>query len=58
MPKRKTMDDFAQCRVRVADLLIEGIKEAAAEGNAEQAGLLQLALMEIDRLRQYDETLH
>jgi hypothetical protein len=53
MPKKKE-ESFADFRARMVPLLHEALREAIADRDASQAGRLQLALLDIERLREFD----
>jgi hypothetical protein len=53
MPK-KPDETFADFLVRMAGLLCEAIEEIEEKGDLDVAGLLRLALLDIERLREFE----
>jgi hypothetical protein len=54
MPKKRD-ETFADFLVRMAGLLCEAIEEVAEKGDLDAAGLLLLALLDIERLREFED---
>ena len=53
MPKKRD-ETFADFVVRMAGLSCEAIDELEEKGDLDVAGLLRLALLDIERLREFD----
>ena len=53
MPK-KPDETFVDFLVRMAGLLYEAIEELEEKGDLDVAGLLRLALLDIERLREFE----
>jgi len=54
MPKKRD-ETFADFVVRMAGLLCEAIDELEEKGDLDVAGLLRLALLDIERLREFED---
>jgi hypothetical protein len=54
MPK-KPDETFAEFLVRMAGLLCEAIEEIEEKGDRDVAGLLRFALLDIERLREFED---